>query len=238
VSGGAGAVVEGNADSFGGRVSSDDPAVNPTNPGAVVFATDATNFDGATDTNGVRDVILRSFVPLGAFGRAKAGALQANGDTDSPDVSLDGTALVLRSEATNLVPAGSTGIPQIYSAALPLTGAFTLVSLGTDGLPADGACGAPRVVVAGGPPVTLYLSTAFNLVPGVGSGFPAAFVKNGAAPTFVASRSSAGDPASLPVSNAAVAATAARIASVFTTASLLGVLFHDTPQAYVYTVAP
>jgi Tol biopolymer transport system component len=97
---------ESDGDSFASSISADGRFV--------VFESDATNLVAA-DTNGVRDVFLhdRSTGVTTRISVDSSGS-DGNGSSDGPSISSDGSTVVFMSNASNLVPYDTNGMPDIF----------------------------------------------------------------------------------------------------------------------------
>src|SRR6266852_1763431 len=89
------------------------PAIS-ANGRSVVFASDATNLVPA-DTNGVRDIFVYDR-ETGVTERVSVDSPgnQGNGGSSIPAISTDGQFVTFQSLATNLVPADTNGVEDIF----------------------------------------------------------------------------------------------------------------------------
>lgn len=88
----------------------------------VVFQSSASNLV-EEDTNGRTDIFVADMIQ----GRIERVSLtesgdQANGDSNSPQISADGSTVVFQSDATNLVPDDTNGFADAFAAVNPLAG--------------------------------------------------------------------------------------------------------------------
>jgi VCBS repeat-containing protein len=124
-----------------GNATSSTPVFSPDGT-KVAFQTGASNLISG-DTNGANDIYIKDLV-TGAFTRVSVGATGAQiGSTTrayDPVFSPDGTQLLFRTEAGNLVSNGvdTNGFSDVYIKNL-VTGAVTLVSTDVSGHAANGA---------------------------------------------------------------------------------------------------
>jgi TolB protein len=139
------------------------PSISP-DARFVVFHSRATNL-GPGDSNAATDVFLRDR-QTGTTERVSLGTagVQANGDSYEGDVSGDGRFVVFTSEADNLVPGDSNGLPDIFLRDRQ-AGTTSRVSLGLNGAQANGEGSANPHISDDGRFVS-FGSGAPNLVPG------------------------------------------------------------------------
>jgi hypothetical protein len=154
----------------------------------VVFSSVATNLVADGCTSGVSQVFLAQVVlaqvvpstPPAAFVLTTCLSVDANGnpgnaDSRSPKISGSGRFIVFESNATNLSPACTTGITQVFRRDL-FTGAITCASVSQEGQPGNGPSTAP--VISEGGEVLAFVSSATNLVPNsCSTGVPQIFVR-------------------------------------------------------------
>ena len=98
-----------------------------------------------------------------------------NGDSVSGQVSTNGQFVVFQSDASNLVPNDTNGVTDIFVRDL-VAGTTTLVSVSTNGAPANGASTDPVMTPDGR--YVAFISSASNLVPGDTNGIPDIFVRD------------------------------------------------------------
>jgi hypothetical protein len=141
----------------------------------VAFVSAAANLVSG-DTNGDYDVFVydRQADTIRRVSVTSGGA-QANGDSRSPAISADGTAVAFLSRATNLVSGDTNGEWDVFVHVLA-TGATTRVSVSSDGTQADGEC--TRVSLDGDGSLVCYTSRATNLVSGDTNGVADVFVRD------------------------------------------------------------
>ena len=139
----------------------------------VVYESHASNLV-AGDTNGADDVFVFD-VASGVTRRVSVASdgTQANADSDSPSVSADGSRVVYRSDASNLVTGDTNGHRDMFVFDTA-SGETTLVSVASDGTQADADSWAPSV--SGDGSLIAYTSYASNLVAGDTNGFEDVFV--------------------------------------------------------------
>ncbi|MBE7501094.1 MAG: hypothetical protein HS113_12445 [Verrucomicrobiales bacterium] len=142
----------------------------------VVFASSAADLV-LPDNNGKRDIFLRDrrYQTLGRLTALGLGK-EANGHSDRPRISSDGSVVVFESLADNLVPADTNGAADLFAVTWP-DGEYQRVSVASDGTQAN-APSWGAAVSADGRFVT-FASDASNLVPDD---------RNGAADVFVHDR--------------------------------------------------
>ncbi len=112
-------------DESGPRISADGTKV--------VFVSTATNLDPA-DADGLFDVYVKDLTTgdLTIASTSDSG-VKGNGDSDSADISEDGSTVTFRSRSTNLDPGDTDSLSDIYSKDLA-TGELTLVSVTQSGV--------------------------------------------------------------------------------------------------------
>lgn len=135
--------------------------------GIVAFESDATNLVPG-DTNGVRDVFVHDFT-TGTTVLASTAADGTQGDAASSQASIsaDGRLIAFLSSATKLVPGDANGYADVFVKDLE-TGAIRMVSVSSEGEPANFASGGPRL--SGDGSAVLFSTAASNLVPADGNG--------------------------------------------------------------------
>jgi Tol biopolymer transport system component len=150
----SGSGAEANGDSFAPALSSDGRYV--------AFASAATNLVEG-DTNDANDVFVRDR-QTNTTTRVSVGydGSQANGGSDQPSLSGDGRMVAFISSATNIVNGGTNNVRNAFVYDRQ-TGTAVVVSVNTDGTPADLDSATP-VVSANGKFVA-FSSFADNLIP-------------------------------------------------------------------------
>lgn len=140
----------------------------------VVFVSLASNLV-ANDTNGVADVFVKD-LGTGTLVRASTDVLgnEANGLSNEPAISGDGSRVAFRSQANNLVP-NDTNFDDIFVKDLA-TGAVVRASTDASGGQANHHSNSPSLS-ADGTKVAFY-TAASNLVPGDTNGFTDVYVKD------------------------------------------------------------
>ena len=98
-----------------------------------------------------------------------------NGNSMLGRVSTNGQFVVFQSDASNLVPNDTNGVTDIFVRDL-VAGTTTLVSVSTNGGPANGASTDPVMTPNGR--FVAFISRASNLVPGDNNGIPDVFVRD------------------------------------------------------------
>lgn len=128
----------------------------------------------ADDTNGYVDVFVRDTVTgeTTLVSRAADGS-DANGISQSADISRDGTHVVYESSARNIVPGDTNSDVDVFLHDLA-TGDTTLVSRSSGGDPANGD--SIQAAVSDGGTAVTFRSAAENLVPGDDNGVDDVFV--------------------------------------------------------------
>ncbi len=149
--------------------ASNDPAISADGR-YIAFVSDATNLV-AGDTGGYRNVFLHDR-QTGQTTRVSvgSGATTVDGDSDSPAISGDGSTIAFRSDATNLLGAGSDSNSAsdifLYNRQI---GQISRVSVTSGGAQAEGASTSPAISADGRSIV--FASTAGNLTTTSTSGF-------------------------------------------------------------------
>ena len=144
--------VKGNGPSWRASLSSDGTRV--------AFRSKATNLDPG-DTDLVWDIYVKDMVTGHlTLVSATQGGTKGNGDSDDPVLSPDGTQVAFDSTSTNLDPADTDPIPDIYVKDL-VTGALTLASTTQAGVKGDGYSQGPSLSADGG--VVAFRSQSDNL---------------------------------------------------------------------------
>ncbi len=110
----------------------------------VAFQTKASNLD-ANDTDTLSDIYVKNLSTgaLTLVSQTKAGT-KSNGVSDEADISADGTMVSFRSTATNLVPADTDTVPDVYEKNL-VTGDLSLVSVNGTGTKGNAHSGRPSL---------------------------------------------------------------------------------------------
>jgi hypothetical protein len=114
----------------------------------VAFQTKASNLD-ANDTDTNFDIYVKNLTTgaLTLVSQTKAGT-KSNGVSDEPDISADGTVVSFRSTATNLDPADTDTVPDVYEKNL-VTGDLSLVSVNGAGTKGNAHSGRPSLSTDG-----------------------------------------------------------------------------------------
>src|ERR671919_600361 len=128
--------VKGNSESSQASTSADGSKV--------AFSSQATNLDTA-DTDAVPDVYVKNLVTgdITLASTSDAG-VKGNGGSLAPFLSADGTKVAFYSRATNLDPADTDGILDVYVKDL-LTGDITLASTSDAGVKGNNQSGVPSL---------------------------------------------------------------------------------------------
>lgn len=146
--------VKGNGPSYAPSLSGDGTRV--------AFVSEARNLDPA-DTDAMPDVYVKDLVSGGVMlASSRAGGVKANADSAQPSLSADGASVAFTSSATNLDPADTDPLPDVYVKDLA-TGALTLASESGAGAKGDGASGEPSL--SGDGSKVAFSSEASNLTP-------------------------------------------------------------------------
>jgi Tol biopolymer transport system component len=193
----------------------------------VAFASDATNLV-PNDTNHATDIFVRDLkrgttrrVSVGPSGR------QANGPSFDPSISADGRFIAFATDATNLVPGGTTG-EQVFVRDLR-SNTTHLVSADSSGHPGNGASFTPSISADGR--FVAFASNAASLIPG-GTTHEQVFVRNmKAGHTSLVSQSSSGKEANGPSFNPSIAADGKFVAFASDAGNLVS---HGSPYANVF----
>jgi Tol biopolymer transport system component len=129
----------------------------------ISFMSDATNLV-ADDTNGMRDVFVhdRRTGLTSRISVSEQGA-EANGESNSGDMSGDGLYIAFHSSASNLVPNDTNGVNDVFVRNLE-TGELRRVSVSSDGVEGNGSSAWPSISSNGR--YVAFRSSATNLVPG------------------------------------------------------------------------
>jgi hypothetical protein len=154
-----------------GNNGSGGPVVSLSGDGSkVAFASGATNFD-ANDTDTTGDVYVKDLVTgdITLVSTSDEG-VKANGTSELPFVSADGTKVAFTSYATNLDPLDTDTEPDAYVKDL-VTGDLTLASVSKTGVKANGQIGA---ISSTGRRVAM----ASNLFPQVPNPIPQVYLKS------------------------------------------------------------
>jgi uncharacterized repeat protein (TIGR01451 family) len=141
----------------------------------VAFRSVSTNLDPA-DSDSISDIYVKDVV-TGDITLASTSDddVKANSDSFDPSLSGDGTTVAFWSDATNLDPADTDSIPDVYVKDL-VTGDITLVSTSDDGIKANSASSGSRLSADG--TMVAFLSDATNLDPADTDSIPDVYVKD------------------------------------------------------------
>jgi Tol biopolymer transport system component len=149
--------------------ASNDPAISADGR-YVAFVSDAANLVAGA-TNGYRNVFLHDR-QTGQTTRISAGfgGILVDGDSDSPAIAGDGSTIVFRSDATNLLAAGSdtNSVGDIFAYDRP-TGQISRVSVTSGGAQAQGESSSPAISADGR--AIVFASNADNLTATSTGGF-------------------------------------------------------------------
>jgi Tol biopolymer transport system component len=163
-----------------GNNSSSSPSVS-SNGQFIAFESDATDLVSG-DTNGFRDIFLRDAVSgtTTLISINSAGVGGGNGVSSNPSISPDGRYILFESSAENLVPDDTNRIADLFLRDR-LAGTTTLISAGAQGPPGSPFGSFTRSgsasMSADGTRV-VFVSTATNLVLGVGSSLGEVYVRD------------------------------------------------------------
>ena len=139
-----------------------------------------------------------------------AKGVKANGESASPSLAADGARVAFLSSATNLDPADSDDLPDVYAKDLP-NGAARLVTVTRDGVKANGESASPSLSADGR--WVAFVSTATNLDPADRDALPDVYVKDLSTGTLtLASTSSGGRKADAGSEHPALSAGGSRVA--------------------------
>jgi Tol biopolymer transport system component len=152
-------------------------------------------------TSGDGDVFVRDRV-AGRTTRVSVASdgTRANGSSFGPSISADGRYVAFKSYASNLVPADTNGVADVFVHDR-LTGQTTRVSVASDGTEANGRSDSLKVSMSADGRYVAFVSQASNLVPGD---------TNGDWDVFVAAREEPPTPTPTPSATATATVTATR----------------------------
>lgn len=173
----AGTTVRVSTDAFGAQVAGESGVPVISSDGArVAFYSFGAAFT-PNDSNDTADVFVKTLssgaVALASAGIGESGE-QANGASELPRASADGTKVVFLSKATNLVAGDTNGAQDVFLLDLE-TNSIVRVSVAADGAQADGASSEAHISADG--TRVVFTSTATNLVAGDTNGVQDVFVK-------------------------------------------------------------
>jgi hypothetical protein len=159
---------KGNGGSFAGPLSADGTKV--------AFSSFATNLD-ASDTDSIRDTYVKNLATgdITLASTSDAG-IKANSGSSPGRLSADGSKVVFESSATNLDPADSDGLFDVYVKNLA-TGDVTLASTSDTGTKGNGNS-SPGGGVSGDGAIVGVTSSSTNLDPADSDGLFDVYVKN------------------------------------------------------------
>ncbi len=165
----------------GGQSGAGAAAPSISGDGRYVAFHDKRSLHVSGDSNGTEDIFVRD-LQTGLTIRASVGdtGQQANGSSTNASISADGRYVAFNSAASNLVPADTNGVADIFVRDL-VAGTTTLVSRPVGGGLSDGDSFVPRITADG--QEVVYTSTAGNLVSDDTNGFFDVFLSP-AAPTI------------------------------------------------------
>jgi len=151
----------------------EDPVFSP-NGAKVAFSGQGWLVDG--DANNAIDVFIKTLdTGVTTIASTTAAGVQGNGTSDTPIFSPDGSRLMFRSDASNLVAGDTNGVGDIFIKDL-LTGAVTRVSTAAGGEQGNG--GAYLATFSPDGTKIVFYSGASNLVAGDTNGEDDVFVKD------------------------------------------------------------
>jgi len=167
------ALASGDSTGHPGGAFSGDPSISADGR-RVEFASDSARLVPG-DTNGY-DIFVHDLA-TGAMRRVTVDSAggQADGDTVSASISADGTRVIFRSDAANLVPGDTNGAADIFVHDLS-SGATSRVSVGDHGQADASSYYAPALSADGR--CALFSSSASNLVPNDTNGRDDVFVRD------------------------------------------------------------
>ncbi len=157
-------------------VSSLDTAMSPGGR-FVAFVSQASNLVPG-DTNGLADVFVRDrwTSTTSRVSVSSTGAQGIGGDSSHPAFSAGGRFVAFSSDASNLVPGDTNGIPDVFLRDRR-TGTTRRVSVSSAGVQADGL-GSFAPSLSGNGRFVAFSSDASNLVPGDTNGISDVFVRD------------------------------------------------------------
>ena len=160
----------------GGDDNSSAPSVSPDGR-FVVFTSAANDLVPGGNSVSVLNVYLRDRTgnTTALVSGNLSGTGGGNGDSVSGQASTNGQFVVFQSDAGNLVPNDTNGVTDIFVRDL-VAGTTTLVSVSTNGGPANGASTDPVMTPDGR--YVAFISSASNLVPGDTNGIPDIFIRD------------------------------------------------------------
>lgn len=127
----------------------------------VAFQTKATDLD-ANDVDTNSDIYVKNLTTGDlTLVSETSGGTKSNGVSDEPDISADGTMVAFRSTATNLDPADTDVVPDVYEKDL-VTGDISLVSVNGAGTKGNAHSGRPSLSTDGS--IVAFRSQASNLL--------------------------------------------------------------------------
>jgi Tol biopolymer transport system component len=147
------------------------PSVNRTGRW-IAFSSRASNLV-PDDRNGVDDVFVHDRLDALTVRISRGVDGDANGPSTAPSISADGRFVVFQSFASNLVEGDTNNRADVFLFDRS-TGVTTRVSVGPDGVEANGASFTPAI--SGNGRVVAFASSATNLVAGDTNGFGDVFV--------------------------------------------------------------
>jgi Tol biopolymer transport system component len=160
-------LVQGNSNSYGGKVSADGRYV--------VFASDSTNLVTG-DGNNASDIFVHD-MQTGGTSRVSLGfgGQQPNAGSYSPSISGDGHYIAFVSDATNLVPVDTNSKTDVFVRD-QLAGSITRVSVSSLGEQGDGY--SYQCAISSDGRYVAFTSTAYNLAQGGAFGYPSVYVRD------------------------------------------------------------
>ncbi len=157
-----------------GNGPSAEPDLSP-NGRYLAFSSQASDFVG-DDTNGADDVFVRDR-RAGTTERVSVSGTGVQGDGVSSDASLsdDGRYVAFTSEATNLVPGDTNGVPDVFVKDRT-TGGVERVNVQGSG--AQSVAGASGAQISGNGRYVAFLSSATDLTPDISDEVTAGFIRD------------------------------------------------------------
>jgi uncharacterized repeat protein (TIGR01451 family) len=141
----------------------------------VAFTADATNLDPA-DTDVLEDVYVKDLLTGElVLASTTADGVKGNGENSELSLSADGTVLAFTSTATNLDPADTDSLPDVYVKNL-LTGEITLASTSDVGDKGNAGSSGPSLSADG--TLVAFSTDASNLHPADADGITDVYVKS------------------------------------------------------------
>jgi Tol biopolymer transport system component len=160
--------IKGNDDSYSRGAMSADGSI-------LAFWSRATNLDPA-DPDGIADIFVKNLITGDiALASTSSDGVKGNAASYGQRLSADGDTLAFHSDATNLHPADTDELDDVFVKDL-LTGELTLASTSDEGVKGDGESEEPSLSADGS--IVAFYSEAGNLDPADGDELDDVFVKD------------------------------------------------------------